>query len=319
MRKIVYTKALIDLIAGCIFDGLTDEETALLAGINRKTIYRIRVGDECPAIKMATIERMRFYIRQIRDGNDRTNHWQRIAWFMERRWPDRWAKPEVLLNLNTGSNVTNNTLVITAEVAAGLKARNAGIDQELDKLVPPGSKQKGVTDSMTSVMTSGDYDHKSLEISESESNEQLLASASPNRDSISSQVSSVTDSVNVVEEPSPAPAGGTPYAARGGSAPDLPTNSKSVENSRNYKKNSSNSEEIVMRAKGNPPRTGPLGEKLPSKKEIRERKAAAEAELEALKEEKKKAAPPLSKERRPRVPPKILRVEVRGPKSGRKT
>jgi hypothetical protein len=151
--RINYTKALIDLIAGCIFDGLTDEETALLAGINQKTIYRIRLGNECPAIRIASIQRMRKYISIVRDGGDSSNHkWQRIAWFLERRYPDRWAKPEVLLNVQ-GNSTTNNVLVITAERAASLSARASAIEAQVSKLKPDQSGSPSVRPVIKGVMT----------------------------------------------------------------------------------------------------------------------------------------------------------------------
>ena len=175
MRKIIYTKALIDLIAGCIFDGLTDSETALLAKVPVKQISRLRLGEDCPEIRESTIQRMRKYIALIRDGEDRSNRWQRIAWFLERRYPDRWAKPEVLLNINSsGANVTNNTLVITAEQAQGLRNRNATIDEALSKLSPP-SARAAMTDVMTNVMTNDSASPKSLEIKAGASNCELLA------------------------------------------------------------------------------------------------------------------------------------------------
>lgn len=127
------------LIAGCIFDGLTDEETALLAGVSVKRIERMRAGDECPEIKKATIQRKRHYIALIRDGDDRTNRWQRIAWFLERRYPTEFSKPEVQLSLGNAS-VTNNTLVITAEAAQALQRRASTVDAEVEQLVKAKSK-----------------------------------------------------------------------------------------------------------------------------------------------------------------------------------
>jgi hypothetical protein len=231
-KQIKWTKALIDLIAGCIFDGLTDEETGILAGINRKTIYRIRLGDECPAIKRATIARMRHYIALIRDARENNNHWQRIAWFLERRYPDRWAKPEVLLNLNTGANsVTNNTLVITAEQAEGLKARNAILDQALSKLSPPASRTGPIIPIMSP-------EHIGDEVSETNTGagagEILTADVSTSK--------TVSDSV--VEKPPGATPTRTPDDADGDSKPNLPPNFKSVESYGNSKKNSRNSKAI---------------------------------------------------------------------------
>src|SRR4029077_16822030 len=134
-----YSKALINLIAGCIFDGLTDEETGLLAGVSGKQIGRLRAGNDCQQIRVSVVERMRKYIALIRDGDDRSNRWQRIAWFLERRYPDRWAKPEVLLNVNTAST-TNNVLVITAEKASHLKSRSTAVEAELNSLTPKGNQ-----------------------------------------------------------------------------------------------------------------------------------------------------------------------------------
>ena len=210
MRKIIYTKVLIDLIAGCIFDGLTDEETSILSKIPQKQISRLRLGEDCPAIRESTIQRMRVYVAKIRDGNDRTNHWQRIAWFLERRYPDRWAKPEVLLNVNAGSNVTNNTLVITAEQAArDLRNRNANIDKALQELVPPGSRDR----------THGTIpeEAKSLIIKDSASQ---LHSVVPNdgESLINDSVPNKAESIDDLSATTPAPLPRTPDVAAAGVA-----------------------------------------------------------------------------------------------------
>lgn len=141
LRKKV-TKAILKLVSDCIFDGLTDEETALLAGISSKTVQRMRTGEECPAVKKATLVRKRHYIQLIRDGNDRTNHWQRIAWFLERRYPSEFAKPEVQLTLASTTNTTHQTLVVTAEVANDLAKRASTVDSEVSKLLDAKAKAK---------------------------------------------------------------------------------------------------------------------------------------------------------------------------------
>ena len=61
---------------------------------------------------------------------------------LKRQYPGQLSKPEVQLSLNTGASVTNNTLVITAEQAQGLKLRNVALDEQLQRLVPPGSQVK---------------------------------------------------------------------------------------------------------------------------------------------------------------------------------
>jgi hypothetical protein len=57
---------------------------------------------------------------------------------LERKYASQLSKPEVQLNLTSNNAVTNNTLVITAERAEGLRSRNASIEQALSKLTPPG-------------------------------------------------------------------------------------------------------------------------------------------------------------------------------------
>jgi hypothetical protein len=139
MRKIKFTKVLIKLIADCLFDGLTDEEIALLAGLSSKTIQRVRAGDDCPTIKAATLQRKRVYIARIRDGTN--SQWQRIAWFLERRYPKEFSKPEVQLQIDaSSSSTTNNTLIITAEQAANLRSRSSAIETQLARLTPRQSR-----------------------------------------------------------------------------------------------------------------------------------------------------------------------------------
>jgi len=139
MRKIKFTKVLIKLIADCLFDGLTDDEIALLAGLSSKTIQRVRAGDDCPIIKAATLQRKRVYIARIRDGTN--PQWQRIAWFLERRYPKEFSKPEVQLQIDaSSSSTTNNTLIITAEQAANLRSRSSAIETELARLTPRQSR-----------------------------------------------------------------------------------------------------------------------------------------------------------------------------------
>ena len=50
-RHPVITKAIEKQIAECFFDGLTDEDTALLCGISSKTIQSARHGSKFPGIK----------------------------------------------------------------------------------------------------------------------------------------------------------------------------------------------------------------------------------------------------------------------------
>jgi hypothetical protein len=132
-RPTVLTPAIVHKIANCFFDGLSNEETALLCDINEKTIDRARHGKFWPAIKKAESGRKQFYIRKLRDG--KRQDWTRIAWFLERRYPQEFAKPEVLMQVSNNTlNQVNNTLVITAEVASTISKRRKEVESKVDKL-----------------------------------------------------------------------------------------------------------------------------------------------------------------------------------------
>ena len=207
-------------IAEALFLAYTEEQAAYLGGISKRTLARIRetvLWQEILEMALAMEKPFRQKIYKGLPG------WQGAAWMLERKYPGQLSKPEVQLSLSTSTSTTNNTLVITAEVAENLRTRNASLDQELQKLVPPANRTGPIIPIM---------------------GPEHISSASPVRDSIASQVSNRTESIDVVEEPPPAPAGGTPYAAAEGRASNLPPNSKSVENSRNYNESSSNSKAI---------------------------------------------------------------------------
>ena len=132
-RPTSITPAVQQKIADCFFDGLTDVETAALCDISQKTIQRARAGQFCPAIKKAEFGRKQFYIRKLRDG--KRPDWPRIAWFLERRYPTEFSKPEVQLQINTTNQTVNNTLIVTAEVAHGISSRVKDVDAKIERLL----------------------------------------------------------------------------------------------------------------------------------------------------------------------------------------
>ena len=121
-------------IAEALFLAYTQEQAAYLGGISERTLARILKTDLWQQILRQSLEMERPYRKKIYRGEP---GWQGAAWMLERKYASQLSKPEVQLSLNTGANVTNNTLVITAEQAQGLRNRNASIDQELQKLSPP--------------------------------------------------------------------------------------------------------------------------------------------------------------------------------------
>ena len=219
MRKIKFTKVLIKLIADCLFDGLTDDEIALLAGLSSKTIQRVRAGDDCPIIKAATLQRKRVYIARIRDGTN--PQWQRIAWFLERRYPKEFSKPEVQLQIDaSSSSTTNNTLIITAEQAANLRSRSSAIETQLARLTPRQSR---------------DATASSLDKVEGEAPKEAKSDASGSESQAASAASSSAGDASREEAPHHCP---TRTPAATGSTPDppLPGNSRSGRFSSNSRK-----------------------------------------------------------------------------------
>ena len=130
-RPTKITPKAIKQIAEAFLYGFTDEETALLAGMSEKTIRRARLGQFCPEIKRAEQARKAEYINRITEGT--RPDWARWAWFLERRFPLQFAKPEIQLSVNT--QTVNNTLIVTAEVAKTINSRVKDVDAKIERLL----------------------------------------------------------------------------------------------------------------------------------------------------------------------------------------
>lgn len=86
--------AIVTLISEAIADGLTDEEAAAIADIDPDTLTQWRkVPEFSGAIKKATAIRLRKRLARIEAGEP---GWQGVAWALERIYPTRFARPEVL-------------------------------------------------------------------------------------------------------------------------------------------------------------------------------------------------------------------------------
>jgi hypothetical protein len=119
-------------IAELFFLAFTDEQVALYVGINEKTIRRARLGEFCPAIKKAEIAREMKYRQKVWDG---VGNWCGVSWFLERKYPTQFAKPEIQLAINTTNQTVNNTLIVTAEVAHGISSRVKEADAKIERLL----------------------------------------------------------------------------------------------------------------------------------------------------------------------------------------
>ena len=200
-------------IAEALFLAYTQEQAAYLGGISERTLARILKTDVWQQILRQALEMEKPYRKKIYRGEP---GWQGAAWMLERKYPGQLSKPEVQLSLNTDARVTNNTLVITAEQAQGLKNRNAILDEALSKLSPPASRSPVITPFMSG---------KEVEGSVRETSQDPVSDLTPSR----------TKSIGVVETPPATAPARTPEARAGESEPSPPPNSKNLELSSNYR------------------------------------------------------------------------------------
>ena len=131
--KINFSKATLDKVAECYFLAFSDEQISEVSGVSLRTLQRMRETNDprWRIIKKSEFAREAAYRRRIWNGEQ---GWQGAAWMLERKYPMQLSKPELQLQLNTGQ-ITNNTLVVTAEVGNQLLARANKVDNEVAKLV----------------------------------------------------------------------------------------------------------------------------------------------------------------------------------------
>ena len=104
-------------IAEAVAIGLTDEEAALLAGINPDTMTQWRKDPEFSgAIKRAGAQRLLLRLERIEAGEQ---GWQGTAWALERLHPARFARPEVMNQIavvnQAGKGSAERVIVLPAE------------------------------------------------------------------------------------------------------------------------------------------------------------------------------------------------------------
>jgi hypothetical protein len=113
------TPELEDQICHGIASGLTNRETAALVGINVDTLYEWlkddafadKIEESCAARTLVRIER-------VESG---AKGWEASAWILERFSPERFARPEVRLQMREANAQTlmgPNELKIRTEIQA---------------------------------------------------------------------------------------------------------------------------------------------------------------------------------------------------------
>ena len=218
-KQIQLSEKTLEKIAEALFLAYTIEQAAYLGGISRSTLARIKGSPIWAEIERRSLEKERPFRKKILQG---APGWQGAAWMLERKYPGQLSKPEVQLSLNTDARVTNNTLVITAEQAQGLKNRNAILDEALSKLSPPASRSPVITPFMSG---------KEVEGSVRETSQDPVSDLTPSR----------TKSIGVVETPPATAPTRTPDARAGESEPKPPPKSKNLKSSTTKKKSVENS------------------------------------------------------------------------------
>jgi len=131
-RPLAITKANIKLIAEAFLYGLSDQEIALMIDVNVRTIERARAGKFCQEIKKAEVSRKMMYIRRITEG--KRPDWARWAWFLERRFPKEFSKPEIQLAVNNNYNVGALQINITTGEAKQIEAAAAPVRENVKRM-----------------------------------------------------------------------------------------------------------------------------------------------------------------------------------------
>ena len=107
------TPEMVAKIAEAIAIGLTDEEASLLAGIDPDTMTEWRKSPEFSgAIKRAGAQRLLMRLERIEAGEQ---GWQGTAWALERLYPQRFARPEVMNQIavvNQGGKVSSERVIV---------------------------------------------------------------------------------------------------------------------------------------------------------------------------------------------------------------
>jgi hypothetical protein len=118
-------------VAEYFIDGFMDTEIACFAASPIKPLKNganlLRLRRPCSATKQS-------YIQRIRDGHQRD--WTRIAWWLERRFPNEFSRLEVAHVINSSKTTTEitNNLVISADLAQELVARSHPVIAQVDLL-----------------------------------------------------------------------------------------------------------------------------------------------------------------------------------------
>lgn len=130
-RPTKLTQSLKAQIARCFWLAFTDQQTAIMCGINEKTIRRMRSGGFCPEIKKAELEREAKYREKLWTSKSLPAG---ICFMLERKYPTQFAKPEIQLSFQNNYSQHNLTLNITGQEAKEIEAIAEPVRQSVQNM-----------------------------------------------------------------------------------------------------------------------------------------------------------------------------------------
>jgi hypothetical protein len=133
---------LIKDISDFLFEGFNNDDVSFYFGLPPELVQAIRLGTAFKDVRRQVINRKHYLIRKVLTGKKLAPG---IVWFLERRYPHEFSKPETQLGLVNGPSV-NNTLVVSAELAERLVQRSKPLDDQLNKLLKERDQRSVLTD-----------------------------------------------------------------------------------------------------------------------------------------------------------------------------
>jgi hypothetical protein len=120
--------------------GLPLKFAAASVGVTYEALNQWREKDpkfskEVELARLASVKERWDLIQLAAAGNGETpGDWKAAAWSVERTWPADFGRPDVVLQNNVQTNVTNQ-ISITFEVAERLDNRSRDMEVEIEKLL----------------------------------------------------------------------------------------------------------------------------------------------------------------------------------------
>ena len=124
MAKAKLKANMIDEAVKLISNGATNKDVCAYLGIHEATFYRWLqrpVTDNqrklCESLKKADVQRKLWHIQQIQKAAE-NGSWQASAWYLERKYPQEWAKAERITDDPNAPEIENVKKVLVQIVEA---------------------------------------------------------------------------------------------------------------------------------------------------------------------------------------------------------